>query len=128
MARAEREEAIIPGISIVQWVERRKMRGGRNANKELTMITLLLPNLSAITPPGSWRRSLEKDWSVERAPRMLFEPPSSRMYSPQKGRQRNMANIERLWARVTARRFLLDKTVRTDVLKDNGSAPMRRLH
>jgi hypothetical protein len=39
----------------------------------------------------------------------------------------NVANIEMLWARVTARRFLFDKTVRTDVLKDNRAAPRRRL-
>jgi hypothetical protein len=79
-------------MSIVQWVEKRKMRGGRNPNKDETRMV--------------------------RAPRMLVEPPSSRMYRLQNGRQRNMANIDMLWARVTAMRFLFDKRVRTDDLKD----------
>lgn len=48
---------------------------------------------------------------------MLLEPPSSRTYSPQKGRQRNMVNMERLWVTVMAIRFLFDRTVLIDPLK-----------
>lgn len=118
MANADREDAMMPGMSIVQWVEKRKMRGGRNPNKDETRMTRRLPNLSASIPPGSCRISRVKDCSVVRAPRMLVEPPSSRMYRLQNGRQRNMANIDMLWARVTAMRFLFDKRVRTDDLKD----------
>ena len=52
-----------------------------------------------------------------RIPSMLLEPPSSRTYSPQKGRQRNMVNMERLWVTVMAIRFLFDRTVLSDPLK-----------
>ena len=44
-------------------------------------------------PPGNWTSSVVSDCIVVNNPIVLLVPPSSRMYSPQNGRQRNMANM-----------------------------------
>ena len=57
----DRAEASIPGMSIIQWVESLKIRGGRNPIKEAANIILFLPSLSDRTPPGSWVSSMVRD-------------------------------------------------------------------
>ena len=78
-ARVDREEAMMPGMSMVQCVEKRKIRGGRIPARDEAMSIRFLPYLSASIPPGSCNSSVEKDCSVARAPRILVVPPSSSM-------------------------------------------------
>lgn len=75
----DRAEAMIPGMSIVQWVDRRNIRGGRNPAMDAPIRTRFLPYLSASMPPGSCSIIVARDCSVDSAPRMLAVPPSSRM-------------------------------------------------
>jgi hypothetical protein len=46
---------------------------------ELYTINLRLPSLSAMTPPGSWKRNLETVSSIRSMPRSSFVALSSRM-------------------------------------------------
>ena len=78
-ASVDRAEAMIPGMSIVQWVDRRNIRGGRNPARDEPIRTRFLPYLSASMPPGSCSIIVARDCSVDSAPRMLAVPPSSRM-------------------------------------------------
>ena len=65
-------------------------------------------------PPGNWTRSVVSDCIVVSNPIALFVPPSSRMYSPQKGRQRNMANMVMLLVMAMVITFRFESTVFRD--------------
>ena len=80
-------------------------------------MTRFLPSLSEITPPGSCTKRVVRDVSVVSKPMLPLVPPSSRIYSPQKGRQRNIPNMYKLWVMVTAITFLLETTVLIDCVK-----------